>query len=548
MNWTILCRLREFLKQFNMPFVIQGDWSMPPEVLRGSNWVDGLNAVILAPSLPTCSSPSGGIVLDYFVVHHSLQHNRQLHLLSSIATEPRKPAALTLQSSTDNPLIQLVKVPRRLPYVRPAGCDSRPWAFLWSQLAEAVPKLTDSTHASWVHFINLAEQHFLDMCQIPPSDQDKYVGRSRRLRLEQARTRVSQRLPFPRLSGPAMWWRRVACAFHALAQWHISLFRRRALSACRRLLREASTPPLVHQLERMHIWLHALDQASDTPPELARALEKAARVRAEREHKHAASAKSAQWRQRVRDNSRDGAAALFARAKPRAPWHATPLFQPDGTVLSAPASPQQEVDLLAEEWRKWWKVGASHALIEWPPGLGPLFPEPTAGEMRKVLRSFSARSGRGFDGVTPRQFEHLPDEALFVLFRLVMSIEAQCAWPELRSKVVFLLKRTGGRRPIGLLHRVARIQGRLRRPLLRAWQERYFRSFWWATAGRGSDKLAWIQSAMSEWAVSRGIASAAVLLDPEKAFEQISHPRLLSAESLRRRPWLRHCDSPFSSW
>ena len=145
MNWTILCRLREFLKQFNMPFVIQGDWSMPPEVLRGSNWVDGLNAVILAPSLPTCSSPSGGIVLDYFVVHHSLQHNRQLHLVSSIATELRKPAALTLQSSTDNPLIQLVQVPRRLPYVRPAGCDSRPWALLWSQLAEAVPKHTDST-------------------------------------------------------------------------------------------------------------------------------------------------------------------------------------------------------------------------------------------------------------------------------------------------------------------------------------------------------------------------------------------------------------------
>eukprot|EP00959_Pyramimonas_sp_CCMP1952_P046906 979433-Pyramimonas_sp.AAC.1 len=42
--------------------------------------------------------------------------------------------------------------------------------------------------------------------------------------------------------------------------------------------------------------------------------------------KTAANAKRAGWRQRARDHSVDGAAALFAAARPRAPWHSTERF------------------------------------------------------------------------------------------------------------------------------------------------------------------------------------------------------------------------------
>ncbi|CAK0877934.1 unnamed protein product, partial [Prorocentrum cordatum] len=48
-NWSILCNIRNVVKEFNMPFVIQGDWNIVPEILRGSKWVDSLDAVILAP-------------------------------------------------------------------------------------------------------------------------------------------------------------------------------------------------------------------------------------------------------------------------------------------------------------------------------------------------------------------------------------------------------------------------------------------------------------------------------------------------------------------
>ncbi|CAK0835817.1 unnamed protein product [Prorocentrum cordatum] len=50
-----------------------------------------------------------------------------------------------------------------------------------------------------------------------------------------------------------------------------------------------------------------------------------------------------------------------------------------------------------------------------------------------------------------------------------------------------------------------------------------------ATAGRGSDRLVWAQSAMTEWRQERAHASAPVFLDSEKALEQIAHSRLLQA-------------------
>eukprot|EP00959_Pyramimonas_sp_CCMP1952_P383513 8036688-Pyramimonas_sp.AAC.1 len=143
--------------------------------------------------------------------------------------------------------------------------------------------------------------------------------------------------------------------------------------------------------------------------------------------------------------------------------------------------------------------------------------------MRKVPRSFPPRAGCGFDALSPRQLDHLPDEAIRVLTQLVMDVEATCEWPLVHTRIVFLLKRTGGLRSIGLRFCAARIQGRFRRYLVRSWQGSNFRSFWWATAGRCSDILVWVQSAMTEWCQGRGFSSVLALLDLEKAFEQISH-------------------------
>eukprot|EP00959_Pyramimonas_sp_CCMP1952_P440261 9217326-Pyramimonas_sp.AAC.1 len=91
------------------------DWQRRTEILRGSEWVDSLDAVILAPTLPTCSNAGGGKCLDYFVVRHSLQHGHEIRTLPSVATEPHKPVLLRLKASRDVAMVSRVLAPRRFP-------------------------------------------------------------------------------------------------------------------------------------------------------------------------------------------------------------------------------------------------------------------------------------------------------------------------------------------------------------------------------------------------------------------------------------------------
>eukprot|EP00959_Pyramimonas_sp_CCMP1952_P315416 6601677-Pyramimonas_sp.AAC.1 len=85
------------------------------------------------------------------------------------------------------------------------------------------------------------------------------------------------------------------------------------------------------------------------------------------------------------------------------------------------------------------------------------------------------------------------------------------------------MKRLGGVRPLGLLHVLCRLQCRLRRPLLSAWQKRNFRRCWWSTKGRSAEKCVWIPSAWSEYCTIRGYCSGALLLDLKKAFGYVQH-------------------------
>eukprot|EP00959_Pyramimonas_sp_CCMP1952_P091839 1922503-Pyramimonas_sp.AAC.1 len=122
-----------------------------------------------------------------------------------------------------------------------------------------------------------AEQQFLDMYQIDDEHASKYTGRAFKLQVDQVRARPPQRLPFPRLSPVAVWWRRVGHAFHCLSFWHSSLQRSSALGFCKRLLCEAKLPPLVSVMVHEVAWLRALRDAPGLCPGLAAALSSAAR-------------------------------------------------------------------------------------------------------------------------------------------------------------------------------------------------------------------------------------------------------------------------------
>eukprot|EP00959_Pyramimonas_sp_CCMP1952_P247726 5178732-Pyramimonas_sp.AAC.1 len=99
------------------------------------------------------------------------------------------------------------------------------------------------------------------------------------MQLDQVRSRAPHRLPFPRLSALAVWWRRVAYAFHCLSFWHSPQMRQRALNTCNRLLQEAEAR-FASALCDARPWLCALGSARDVSYELACVFETGARARA----------------------------------------------------------------------------------------------------------------------------------------------------------------------------------------------------------------------------------------------------------------------------
>ena len=102
----------------------------------------------------------------------------------------------------------------------------------------------------------------------------------------------------------------------------------------------------------------------------------------------------------------------------------------------------------------------------------PLLHRPSVGAMRRVLTSFCAVTGLGYDAVPPRALNKSPDQGIEALIDLIMLIEEICDWPTLCNRIVFIAKAAGGVRLNGLLFAIVRLRCKLRRIEAKMWEAR----------------------------------------------------------------------------
>ena len=92
-NWQRLLRAGEVLRHFQLPFILGGDFNVPPEVLTASGWLNGVHGRLQAPWGGTCRSAEGRwSTIDYFVV--SRQLIRAVEAVHTVGSEPPKPHLL----------------------------------------------------------------------------------------------------------------------------------------------------------------------------------------------------------------------------------------------------------------------------------------------------------------------------------------------------------------------------------------------------------------------------------------------------------------------
>ena len=159
--------------------------------------------------------------------------------------------------------------------------------------------------------------------------------------------------------------------------------------------------------------------------------------------------------------------AKKATAHGAGPAHAWSRQKPIEVREEQPLSLQLLVEREAAFWQQVWDSSWCEDLDPWPPYTGT---PPSADEVREAARSFSWKKAIGPDGWQPRALADASDEAISATAILVHPMEEFGPAVSV-TNLVSLPKPTGGYRVVGLIAGLSKLLQRVRRPMLRQWQD-----------------------------------------------------------------------------
>jgi len=130
LNKDIIGKIRANADQHGMPWLCGADWNFEPDVLASTDLPKLLNARILAPSSPTCLSPSTSNTLDYFLVEKSLASAMKAPcVIIEATTRPHRPVQAAITANLSSALVQKFRDIQRLPTEPVPGPSREPQSF-----------------------------------------------------------------------------------------------------------------------------------------------------------------------------------------------------------------------------------------------------------------------------------------------------------------------------------------------------------------------------------------------------------------------------------
>ena len=117
-NMQILQAISRALTQVKGPWILGGDWNIPPEVLMESGWVDSIEGVIVAPKVNTCNNS----VYDYFIISVKLRHAvRGVQVVNDHQFSPHHPTRMYIDGDARRKLARRIRKPTKIPGILPHG-------------------------------------------------------------------------------------------------------------------------------------------------------------------------------------------------------------------------------------------------------------------------------------------------------------------------------------------------------------------------------------------------------------------------------------------
>ena len=190
-NLQKLSEICDHVKDAGIPFVIAGDWNVPPSELLESGWPARIKGEILPPSDLEISCTSGRLI-DYAVCHRSVANIVRLHSFVEGPWKTHQALLLTLPRSPRRFLTRsLVVSPMKFPRI-----DRNALSASWSDFAhqskslsfqppdislpsylDPDPRLSQKLALKYKRWSSASERFLLSKCETGKANQKNFLGR-----------------------------------------------------------------------------------------------------------------------------------------------------------------------------------------------------------------------------------------------------------------------------------------------------------------------------------------------------------------------------------
>ena len=153
---------------------------------------------------------------------------------------------------------------------------------------------------------------------------------------------------------------------------------------------------------------------------------------------------------------------------------------------------------------------------------------PDPDRLQHLSALYADTSATSLDGFHMRHPSMISRQGAVALSYIIALIELLGKFPsQIEWFVMALLaKLTGGFRPIGIFPMMYRLYGRIRLPIVQAWELEHDLDAFSCGPGKAAADTVWRQSIEAETAVALNGAAAAALLDMEKFYEMFNRTKL----------------------
>ena len=554
-NLSLLDAIGELVKKYDIPWISAGDFQMPPDVIRGIEWLQAVKGTVIDSGVVTCSGTGGGSNIDFFVVDSRLvQAFTMAEVVVDPDVTPHQPVRITLKANARAPMLTRIWRPKAFSLERPVGCARKPEDG-WTCIDVGARQEQEVLDEHWRGMCQRAEREVCGIIDLVGDEARPFCGRGEPVRTLQVSILGPKADDAPRGNAVSRAWKWLAArlgdmvmqarAARLAGRWAPeAAWQQRCLQTSLRaaMCRLRALGPQMQQLlmEALRSFeqydLAALGHGNGPGPggvaekeavrqaRIVFCLQQYARRQASFIEQRLAKERAQRWRDTLKKGSAGCAGFIHRLSKWKQAWKPA-IFV--GTVNAVMVHPQQVADIEADKWCEIWAGATDSAGHQPRPWENERYVNAmvqlTTDSFTAVCVRFRKGTGIAVDWWHPRHWAWLSPEACRAFVALILYISRHLQWPSQVKLLNYFLtmKKDGGFRPLALMASLVRVVERIHAEVAEAWEKQYARTYDWAMSGRSAQDAVW-QQMLHDEGKPLGQVSATVVLDMEKAFEHVS--------------------------